>query len=170
MNEGCATKYPILFVHGVGFRDRKYLNYWGRIPSALEQKGATIYYGRQDSWGSIEHNAITLKDNIEKLLADVGCEKINIIAHSKGGLEARYAISSLGMADKIASLTTLATPHRGSKTVDLLLKLPKTFYKMWAFFANITFRCLGDKNPDFYTVAHHFTLRHMEEFNEQNPN
>ena len=28
----CATRYPILLVHGVGFRDFHYFNYWGRIP------------------------------------------------------------------------------------------------------------------------------------------
>ena len=32
-------KYPILMVHGMGFRDRKYLNYWGRIPGTLEKAG-----------------------------------------------------------------------------------------------------------------------------------
>lgn len=40
----CKTKYPILMVHGVFFRDSKYLNYWGRIPKELSQNGATIYY------------------------------------------------------------------------------------------------------------------------------
>ena len=41
----CATKYPILLVHGVCFRDFKHLNYWGRIPKELEKNGATVYYG-----------------------------------------------------------------------------------------------------------------------------
>ena len=31
----CATKYPILFVHGVFFRDSRLFNYWGRIPGEL---------------------------------------------------------------------------------------------------------------------------------------
>jgi len=25
----CKTKYPLVLVHGVGFRDLKYINYWG---------------------------------------------------------------------------------------------------------------------------------------------
>ena len=29
------TKYPILMLHGVGFRDLKWPLYWGRIPAAL---------------------------------------------------------------------------------------------------------------------------------------
>ena len=165
----CDTKYPIMLIHGAGFRDRKYLNYWGRIPRALEKQGAVLYYGHQDSWGSIEHNAGVLKDNLTKILDETNCEKVNIIAHSKGGLEARYMISSLGMADKVASLTTLATTHHGSKTIDLFCKLPKWLYKTAAFFTNIFFRILGDKNPDFYMASRQFTTVHMTAFNEQNP-
>ena len=169
MSERCKTKYPIMLVHGVGLRDRKYLNYWGRIPAALEREGAVVFYGNQDSLGSVEHNGETLKKHIEEILLETGAGKINIIAHSKGGLEARYMISSLGMADRVASLTTMATPHRGSKTVDLFLMLPKVWYKAAAFFANITFRFLGDENPDFYAVSQHFGSGHMAEFNRQNP-
>ena len=45
----CATKYPILMVHGVFFRDFRYLNYWGRIPAELEKNGARIFYGNRQS-------------------------------------------------------------------------------------------------------------------------
>lgn len=31
----CRTRYPLLLVHGVGFRDLRYFNYWGRIPREL---------------------------------------------------------------------------------------------------------------------------------------
>ena len=165
----CDTKYPILLIHGAGFRDRKHLNYWGRIPAALESHGATIFYGNQESWGSVEFNAGILKINLEKILAKTNCGKVNVIAHSKGGIEARYLISSLGMADKIASLTTIAATHHGSKTIDLLLKLPEWLYKAAAFITNLFFRLLGDKNPDFYTASRQFGTVHMKEFNEQNP-
>ena len=33
----CKTRYPILMVHGVFFRDFKYFNYWGRVPAELEK-------------------------------------------------------------------------------------------------------------------------------------
>ena len=69
----CATKYPILLIHGTGGRDRKYLCYWGRIPKALEERGAKIYYGGQDSWATIEENAKMLKANLLKALDNSGC-------------------------------------------------------------------------------------------------
>jgi triacylglycerol lipase len=31
----CKTRYPLLLVHGVFFRDTRFLNYWGRIPGEL---------------------------------------------------------------------------------------------------------------------------------------
>jgi len=165
----CKTKYPIMLVHGTGFRDRKHLNYWGRIPKALTEQGATVFYGQQDSWGSIEHNAGVLKDNLNKYIMETNIEKVNVIAHSKGGIEARYLISSLGMAEKVASLTTIASTHRGSKTIDLLCKLPRWLFKIAACFVNFFFKILGDSKPDFYTACRQFTTSHMKSFNDQNP-
>lgn len=47
--------------------------------------------------------------------------KVNIIAHSMGGLDARYMISALGGANRVASLTTISTPHTGSKVANFVL-------------------------------------------------
>ena len=89
MSSSDKLKYPVLLVHGMGFKDYKLVNYWGRIPEALEKNGAEVYYGRQDSNGSIESNAEQLKISLDVALEKSGAEKVNIIAHSKGGLEAR---------------------------------------------------------------------------------
>ena len=55
--EVCRTKYPILMVHGVFFRDFKHIGYWGRIPRELERNGATIYYGEHNSASSVKEDA-----------------------------------------------------------------------------------------------------------------
>lgn len=39
---------------------------------------------------------------------------MNVIAHSMGGLDIRYAVSKLGLNDCVASVTTVSSPHRGS--------------------------------------------------------
>ena len=98
MDDRCKTRYPILLLHGAGFRDLKRPFYWGRIPDALEAHGAALYYGRQDCWASVGDNAQFLKGRLLKILEETGAEKVNIIAHSKGGLDARCAITTLGMS------------------------------------------------------------------------
>ena len=32
----CQTKYPIVLIHGAGFRDLKWPVYWGRIPGVQD--------------------------------------------------------------------------------------------------------------------------------------
>ena len=160
-------KYPVLLVHGMGFRDYKHICYWGRIPRALEQMGAKIFYGEQDSNASIETNARHIASKIDKIILETGAEKVNIIAHSKGGLDCRYAISRLGMAEKVASLTTMSTPHHGSKTVDALLKFPTFLIKIGCAFADVWFSILGDKVPDTYSAITSFTTEAAKKFNEE---
>ena len=83
----CHTKYPILLVHGVFFRDFRYLNYWGRIPRALRANGAILFYGEQQSAENVESCGKELAEKIRTIVEQNGCEKVNIIAHSKGGLD-----------------------------------------------------------------------------------
>jgi triacylglycerol lipase len=48
---------------------------------------------------------------------------IHIVAHSMAGLDSRFVLSNnlLGLAGRIASLSTISTPHRGSPIADLLV-------------------------------------------------
>ena len=64
----CKTKYPILMVHGVFFRDMKHLNYWGRVPGELEKNGATIYYGNHQSALSVENSAAEILSGLYQFL------------------------------------------------------------------------------------------------------
>ncbi len=161
-------KYPVIMVHGMGFRDYKHINYWGRIPAELEKAGCRVFYGNQDSNGDAETNGASIKKRIEEILLETGAEKVNIIAHSKGGLDSRYAISTLGIGGCVASLTTLSTPHHGSKTVDKLLCFPNGIIKFGCFLVDIWFKILGDKQPNTYKVIHSFTTEKAKIFNEHN--
>lgn len=163
------TRYPILMLHGMGFRDYKHICYWGRIPELLRKNGARVYFGYQDSNGSVESNALQIEKRLNEVLSETGAEKVNIIAHSKGGLEARYLISSMGYADKVASLTTLSTPHNGSVTVDELLKFPAPLVKGGCKLVDLWFRVLGDKTPDTYGAINIFRTTSAEQFNAKNP-
>ena len=153
-SEICRTKYPILLVHGVFFRDFKYLNYWGRIPRELKRNGAQVFYGQQQSAASVEDSGRELADRIRAIMEETGCEKVNIIAHSKGGLDARAAISHEGMAPRVATLTTINTPHRGCIYAEYLLnKVPEAAREKVAAAYNGALKHLGDENPDFLAAV-----------------
>ena len=154
----CGTKYPILLVHGVFFRDFRYLNYWGRIPAALERNGARVFYGNHQSASSVADSAAELTERIREVLAETGCEKVNIIAHSKGGLDCRWALAHTGAAPWVASLTTINTPHRGCLFADYLLeKVPGHVQESIARKYNAAMRRLGDSSPDFMAAVRDLT-------------
>ena len=154
----CATKYPILLVHGMFFRDFKHLTYWGRIPDELEANGATIFYGQQHSAATVAECARELTDRIEDIVRETGCRKVNVIAHSKGGLDMRYALQNFGVARYVASLTTVSTPHNGCIFADFLMgTVPEAAKNKIADTYNKAARKLGDPNPDFLAAVSDLT-------------
>jgi len=75
------------------------------------------------------------------------------------------------MSDKVASLTTLASPHRGSALADTiftflerknLLDKAKKIVKKYA-------RLIGDKEPDFYQAGKNVSMEYMLHFNKSVP-
>jgi triacylglycerol lipase len=166
----CDTKYPLLMVHGVFFRDLRSFNYWGRVPADLEKNGARIYYGNQESAASIDDCGKHIAARIKEIVDETGCGKVNIIAHSKGGLDSRAAITLYGAAPYVASLTTVNTPHRGCQFADYLLgKAPEGLKNAVASKYNAALRKLGDKNPDFIAAVTDLTHDAAKTFNERCP-
>ena len=147
------TKYPILLVHGLGMKDTFFMKSFGRIDRILRIQGYTVFKSNVDGFGSVESNAEQLKEEIQGILRENGVEKVNIIAHSKGGLDAKYMIQHCGMAAQVASLTTLCTPHRGSPIASFILRFPKAAVKYAAFWVNTAYRILGDRRPDSFTAC-----------------
>ena len=170
-NEICKTRYPILMVHGVFFRDSKFFNYWGRVPGELIRNGAEIYYGGQHSAASVERCGYELKAKIEEIVRTTGCEKVNIIAHSKGGLDSRFAISCLGMDRYVASLTTVNTPHRGCEYADFILEhAPFGFKDFLARRYNSALKKFGEEDSDFISAVTDLTAKNCSRLNEIAPN
>lgn len=167
----CETKYPILLVHGIFFRDFDKINYWGRIPEELVKNGANIYYGNHSSSLGVKDSAEELANRIKQIIKETDCKKINVIAHSKGGLDTRYAISNLGMDKYIASLTMINTPNHGCLFADYLMnKAPKRLKKRIAGGYNFTLKKLGDKDPDFIAGVTDLTNIETEKLNKQMKN
>ncbi len=163
----CETKYPLLLVHGVFFRDWRLVNYWGRIPAHLIRNGATVFYGQHESASSVKDSGEQLLERIQHIVKKYNCEKVNIIAHSKGGLDCRYAIDN-GAAPYVASLTTINTPHRGCEFADYLLdKTSEKFQKKVESAYNSTAFKLGDDDPDFMSAVRDLTAERCRVFDEE---
>ena len=76
-------------------------------------------------------------------------------------------ISILAMEKYVASLTTLSTPHYGSKLSSKLMSMPKWCAKLIAFFVNVFYKIFKDENPDILKVGEQLTTSSMEEFNRK---
>lgn len=166
----CSTRYPILLVHGVFFRDYKHFDYWGRIPADLRANGATVWYGEHQSALSIEKSAREIAARIRYITDSTGCGKVNIIAHSKGGLDCRYAIDTLGIGDRVASLITVNTPHRGCVFAERMLYFaPEELKEKVAGAYNSILKKMGDAEPDFLEAVGDLTSEACARFNEEHP-
>ncbi|MEE2755254.1 MAG: triacylglycerol lipase [Myxococcota bacterium] len=122
--ENAMTNYPIVFIHGMGgFEMLGPWDYFYGIPARLNAAGYPSYITVTDPFNSSEVRVQQLAPQLERILQCTCSEKLNLIAHSQGGIDARLFISSFDFGDRIASLTTMSTPHRGTPIADVLLGL-----------------------------------------------
>lgn len=131
--------FPIVLAHGIARFDvlrqrvhddldlpenelEDHLQYFKNIRSFLKANGfPAVSNSNVEFAGSVKVRAEELKSHIEGILAQENAEKVHIIAHSMGGLDARLMIVDLGMADRVASLTTIGTPHFGTVLADRVI-------------------------------------------------
>ena len=116
---------PVVLVHGLFGFDRigvpgARFDYFRGIAKHLASLGCHAHAVKLPMASSVPTRAKELVAAIDALHH----ERIDLIAHSLGGLDARYALAHLGLAKRVRSLVTVGTPHRGSPIADLLHKGP----------------------------------------------
>ncbi|KIW19286.1 hypothetical protein PV08_03580 [Exophiala spinifera] len=123
-----TPRYPIVLAHGLlGFDEWRVagpylpsIHYWRGIKDAFARNGIECITTTVPRTGSIETRAAALSSQITQHARG---RSVNIVAHSMGGLDARYLISRLcPLTFRVRSLTTVATPHRGSSAADMLFR------------------------------------------------
>ena len=119
-NNYTETKYPIVLAHGMaGFDDLFGIyQYFYAVPGELEEGGAEVYVTQVPQFNSTEARGEALLAQVEEIIALTGAEKVNIIGHSHGGLDARYVASVA--PELVASVTTVGTPHKGAELATFL--------------------------------------------------
>lgn len=131
-------RYPIVLAHGAfGFDQirvagRRHVYFRG-VPERLRVMGIEVYRPRVPPIGSVVARAERLSSAVRALSA----KKVNLIAHSMGGLDARYAICRLGLADRVASLTTIGTPHLGTPLADLGISVLRRFRLLFSALVDV---------------------------------
>ena len=117
-------RHPVVLAHGAlgfdeiavgGSRHR----YFRNIADGLHGLGAEFHHPRVPGVASVAVRA----ERLCALVHELPAGRVNIIAHSMGGLDARYAISRLGLGTRVASLVTIGTPHFGTPIADLGARL-----------------------------------------------
>lgn len=102
---------PVVLVHGLfGFDRIGTIHYFRGIARHLETLGCHAHAVRLPRVASVPARAAKLVELIEKL----GHARVDLICHSLGGLDARYALSRLGLASRVRTLVTIGTPHHGT--------------------------------------------------------
>ncbi|MBS7807753.1 triacylglycerol lipase [Variovorax sp. PCZ-1] len=111
------TKYPIVLVHGLlGFDAVGPVQYFYGVPAELRRSGAIVYTASVSQSNSTEVRGEQLLKELQTLKAKYGHTKFNLVGHSHGGSTSRYvAAVSPGL---VASVTSMGTPHQGSKVAD----------------------------------------------------
>jgi len=116
---------PVILVHGLFGFDRMgiagaKLDYFRGIAQHLGTLGCHAHAVRLPRAASVPERARELCDAITAL----GHARVDLIAHSMGGLDARYALAHLGLASRVRSLVTVGTPHHGTPIADLATEGP----------------------------------------------
>lgn len=122
----------LVLAHGfLGFQRRFGTQYFHGVADFLRREFAQhdlrVLEAEVSPLARIGLRARQLRDQVMAALADGRLDprqKVHIIAHSMGGLDARWCISpgnSENIGDRVVSLSTIATPHRGSPVADLLV-------------------------------------------------
>jgi triacylglycerol lipase len=115
-----VPRHPLVFCHGMlamtmlRMQMPKDCNYFVNLRPFLHERGVESLFPSVEPTGGVSERAEQLRDQVRRWTD----EPVNLIAHSMGGLDARCLISRLGFAGRVRSLTTIATPHRGSALAD----------------------------------------------------
>ncbi|MCP4130942.1 MAG: alpha/beta fold hydrolase [bacterium] len=198
--ESLNLNYPIILVHGWAGAD-KYVgiaDYFHNIKPTLEQEGADVYAADLDSFnvdfdpgtynstnkyyrGETPARSDQLRSFILYVLSVTKAQKVNIIAHSQGGITARYVISNMTAPDgspmysKAASLVMISSPNRGTYFSNLIIGLStNSGLSKWAsdLLLNSIWGELvcGDNESNFLAPAFAMSKEYMTEvFNPNTP-
>jgi triacylglycerol lipase len=159
------VQHPIVLMHGFGLL--AFLAKGGHLHEEamyLRVRGVMAFAPNVSPYQTIPERASMWRDRVQTILDQTGASKVNLIAHSMGGLDARYLISKLGLHDRVATLTTIATPHRGSSLAEIVLDQPGRVQDWLNDAANwFGERAMENSSADFHEAIQNLTPSSLAE-------
>lgn len=116
-----APRATVVLIHGLGgFQHLEQIDYFYGVPELYRSLGAAVVIPGSSMFNTIEHRAAELKAQLDPVPGP-----LILVAHSQGGLDARYLVSRLGYgyADRVKAVVTIATPHHGTPLADVVAGL-----------------------------------------------
>lgn len=117
-----AAHPPVLLLHG--FVDNR--SAFALLRRSLSRHGWTHVQAVNYSpfTPDLRSAAEQLGAHVERACAQSGRDRVDIVAHSLGGLIARYYVQRLGGDARVRTLVTLGTPHSGTRAVPAFTPHP----------------------------------------------
>jgi len=147
-----SARPTVVLIHGLfGFRKVLWLEYFKGVRQRYEHMGLRVLAPSLPWAGNIKQRAHVLAQQLEQESGP-----LHLLAHSMGGLDARYWISHLGGATKTVSLTTLSSPHHGSSAADYVCQ-GYTPFRLFAGVRNLTtdkMKAFNAQTPDHADVVY----------------
>ncbi len=163
--ETIRVRYPIVLMHGFGLL--AFLAKGGHLHEEamyLRMRGILAFAPNVSPYHTIADRANMWRERVEFILKTTGAEKVNLIAHSMGGLDARYLVSKCGLHDRVATLTTIASPHRGSSLAEIVLEQPGKVQEWLQDAANwIGQNAMSNSGADFHSAIQQLTPTALKE-------
>jgi uncharacterized alpha/beta hydrolase family protein len=141
---------PVLLVHGYA----KDAAVWKKWEDMLRKDGiqffTVTFKDSDDKCGSAKQHAIELEKMVQDIKEQSGAQKINIVGHSKGGLDARVFLDITDTKD-VANLIMIGTPNAGSPVAETNDVCAPAVYDL-RLGANAT-KAVVNPNTKYYTIA-----------------
>jgi pimeloyl-ACP methyl ester carboxylesterase len=118
-----STALPVILVHGYA-EDSSVWSTWEQLLAQDNIPFCTITFHQSstpngDECGSAADHATELAQIVQEVKNMTGQDKVNIVAHSKGGLDARVYLANTNTAD-VPNLIMIGTPNEGDPIEDQL--------------------------------------------------
>jgi triacylglycerol lipase len=113
----------VVLVHGIlGFGSiglgRARVHYFRRVARRLEGRNVDVMVARLPMLGGVPARGLALLAQLDRLPHP----RIVLVAHSLGGLDARWALARGALGGRVKTLITIGTPHRGTPIADALAR------------------------------------------------